>query len=140
MFIARNRFAVLDKATSTIQIRNLQNEITKKCAPPCATTDAVFYAGTGMLLCRSEDKVGIGLGEVPHPELTRGRLGKAWSSFGDRKVTRVSRLQLWHSLAHPKTRHAGGLLGGHLPHSAARCRHGDVGGCASCTHVMIGTE
>eukprot|EP00882_Tetradesmus_deserticola_P033562 GHRQ01038352.1.p3 GENE.GHRQ01038352.1~~GHRQ01038352.1.p3 ORF type:complete len:122 (-),score=25.78 GHRQ01038352.1:462-827(-) len=40
-----------------LQVRNLQNEITKKCAPPCATTDAVFYAGTGLLLCRSEDKV-----------------------------------------------------------------------------------
>ncbi len=25
--------------------------------PPCATTDAIFYAGTGMLLCRSEDKI-----------------------------------------------------------------------------------
>ena len=58
VFIARNRFAVLDRAANTIQIRNLQNEITKKCAPPCATTDAVFYAGTGTLLCRSEDKVG----------------------------------------------------------------------------------
>ena len=57
VFIARNRFAVLDKASSSIQIRNLQNEITKKCTPPCATTDAIFYAGTGMLLCRSEDKV-----------------------------------------------------------------------------------
>ncbi len=57
VFIARNRFAVLDKAANTIQIRNLQNEITKKCAPPCATTDAIFYAGTGVLLCRSEDKV-----------------------------------------------------------------------------------
>lgn len=57
MFIARNRFAVLDKASGQIQVRNLQNEITKKCAPPCSTTDAVFYAGTGLLLCRSEDKV-----------------------------------------------------------------------------------
>eukprot|EP00775_Hariotina_reticulata_P004965 gene4965-5206_t len=57
VFIARNRFAVLDKASSTIQVRNLQNEITKKCAPPCASTDAVFYAGTGLLLCRSEDKM-----------------------------------------------------------------------------------
>lgn len=38
-------------------MRNLQNEITKKCAPPCASTDALFYAGTGLLLCRSEDKV-----------------------------------------------------------------------------------
>jgi hypothetical protein len=42
---------------ASLQVRNLQNEITKKCAPPCATTDAVFYAGTGLLLCRSEDKV-----------------------------------------------------------------------------------
>ncbi|EFJ41149.1 hypothetical protein VOLCADRAFT_77684 [Volvox carteri f. nagariensis] len=57
VFIARNRFAVLDKSTNTIQIRNLQNEITKKVPTPCATTDAIFYAGTGMLLCRSEDKV-----------------------------------------------------------------------------------
>ncbi|GLI66143.1 hypothetical protein VaNZ11_009877 [Volvox africanus] len=57
VFIARNRFAVLDKATNSIQIRNLQNEITKKVPTPCATTDAIFYAGTGMLLCRSEDKV-----------------------------------------------------------------------------------
>jgi hypothetical protein len=58
IFIARNRFAVLDKTTNTIQIRNLQNEITKKVLAPCATTDAIFYAGTGMLLCRMEDKVG----------------------------------------------------------------------------------
>lgn len=42
---------------SALQVRNLENEITKKTAPPCASTDAVFYAGTGMLLCRSEDKV-----------------------------------------------------------------------------------
>lgn len=57
VFIARNRFAVLDKSSNTIQIRNLQNEITKKCPPPCSSTDSIFYAGTGMLLCRSEDKV-----------------------------------------------------------------------------------
>lgn len=57
VFIARNRFAVLDRTANTIQIRNLQNEITKKCSPPDSTTDCIFYAGTGMLLCRSEDKV-----------------------------------------------------------------------------------
>ncbi|KXZ51367.1 hypothetical protein GPECTOR_13g856 [Gonium pectorale] len=57
VFIARNRFVVLDKATNTIQIRNLQNEITTKVPTPCATTDAILYVGTGMLLCRSEDKV-----------------------------------------------------------------------------------
>ena len=38
-------------------MRNLDNEVTKKCAPPCATTDALFYAGTGLLLCRADDKV-----------------------------------------------------------------------------------
>lgn len=58
MFIARNRFAVLDKATNEILIKNLRNEITKKTSAPVPGTDAMFYAGTGMLLCRSEDKVG----------------------------------------------------------------------------------
>lgn len=57
VFIARNRFAVLDKGSNQIVIKNLGNEITKKAPSPCATTDAIFYAGTGTLLCRSEDKV-----------------------------------------------------------------------------------
>ncbi len=58
VFIARNRFAVLDKSSNQLLIKNLQNEVTKKCAaPPGAPTDAIFYAGTGALLCRSEDKV-----------------------------------------------------------------------------------
>eukprot|EP00201_Polytomella_parva_P004063 CAMPEP_0175079292 /NCGR_PEP_ID=MMETSP0052_2-20121109/24734_1 /TAXON_ID=51329 ORGANISM="Polytomella parva, Strain SAG 63-3" /NCGR_SAMPLE_ID=MMETSP0052_2 /ASSEMBLY_ACC=CAM_ASM_000194 /LENGTH=1320 /DNA_ID=CAMNT_0016349591 /DNA_START=62 /DNA_END=4023 /DNA_ORIENTATION=+ len=57
VFIARNRFAALDRPTNTIHIRNLQNEITKKVPAPLPGTDAIFYAGTGMLLCRSEDKL-----------------------------------------------------------------------------------
>eukprot|EP00245_Coleochaete_scutata_P006026 TRINITY_DN20136_c0_g1_i1.p1 TRINITY_DN20136_c0_g1~~TRINITY_DN20136_c0_g1_i1.p1 ORF type:complete len:1228 (-),score=277.17 TRINITY_DN20136_c0_g1_i1:960-4643(-) len=57
VFVARNRFAVLDKNHNQIIIKNLRNEVTKKTAPPCATTDAIFYAGTGNLLCRSDDKV-----------------------------------------------------------------------------------
>jgi coatomer protein complex subunit alpha (xenin) len=57
VFIARNRFAVLDKGNSQIQIKNLRNEITKKCPAPDSTTDALFYAGTGLLLCRCDDKV-----------------------------------------------------------------------------------
>mmetsp|Transcript_18514 Transcript_18514/g.51859 ORF Transcript_18514/g.51859 Transcript_18514/m.51859 type:complete len:1226 (-) Transcript_18514:342-4019(-) len=57
VFIARNRFAVLDKSSNQIQIKNLRNEVTKKCAPPDAGTDSIFYAGTGLLLCRTEDKV-----------------------------------------------------------------------------------
>ena len=56
VFIARNRFAVLDKGTGQIQIKNLRNEITKKVTAPSPTTDSIFYAGTGALLCRSEDK------------------------------------------------------------------------------------
>ena len=44
------------RARGQLLIKNLRNEVTKKCAPPCPATDAVFYAGTGMLLCRSEDK------------------------------------------------------------------------------------
>ena len=32
-------------------------KVTKKLAPPHAATDLIFYAGTGMLLCRAEDKV-----------------------------------------------------------------------------------
>ena len=56
-FVARNRFAVLDKAAGQILIKNLRNEVTKKCAPPLPGTDAIFYAGTGCLLCRSEDKM-----------------------------------------------------------------------------------
>ena len=58
VFIARNRFAVLDKSSNQLLIKNLQNEITKKCAcPPGTPTDTIFYAGTGALLCRSEEKV-----------------------------------------------------------------------------------
>ena len=49
---------MLEKGSNTLLIKNLQNEVTKKCAPPPgAPTDAIFYAGTGALLCRSEDKV-----------------------------------------------------------------------------------
>jgi len=57
VFVARNRFAVLDKQTNNIVIKNLDNEMTKKCPTPCTSTDSIFYAGTGSLLCRSEDKM-----------------------------------------------------------------------------------
>ena len=56
-FVARNRFAVLDKGTNTISVKNLQNETTKRCASPCPTTETIFYGGTGMVLCKSEDKM-----------------------------------------------------------------------------------
>eukprot|EP00249_Psilotum_nudum_P025087 c29370_g1_i2 orf=331-3948(+) len=57
VFVARNRFAVLDKNHNQILIKNLKNEVTKKCSAPIPTTDLIFFAGTGNLLCRSEDRI-----------------------------------------------------------------------------------
>lgn len=56
VFVARQRFAVLDK-NRQILIKNFQNEVTKKCAPPHASTDYLFMAGTGSLLLRSEERI-----------------------------------------------------------------------------------
>ncbi|KAL2927244.1 Coatomer subunit alpha-1 [Bienertia sinuspersici] len=56
VFIARNRFAVLDKTNNQVLTKNLKNETVKKSPLPIAT-DAIFYAGTGNLICRAEDKV-----------------------------------------------------------------------------------
>ncbi|XP_015755385.1 PREDICTED: coatomer subunit alpha-like [Acropora digitifera] len=54
VWVARNRFAVLDR-THTLLIKNLKNEVTKKVqTPPC---DMIFYAGTGSLLLRDTDSV-----------------------------------------------------------------------------------
>ncbi|KAL2249766.1 UNVERIFIED_CONTAM: Coatomer subunit alpha-1 [Sesamum indicum] len=56
VFVARNRFAVLEKTSNQVLVRNLKNEIVKKSSLPIGT-DAIFYAGTGNLLCRSDDRV-----------------------------------------------------------------------------------
>ncbi|ELT95580.1 hypothetical protein CAPTEDRAFT_156336 [Capitella teleta] len=54
VWVARNRFAVLDR-THSIVIKNLKNEITKKVqAPNC---EDIFYAGTGCLLLKDADQV-----------------------------------------------------------------------------------
>ncbi|KAL8129464.1 hypothetical protein V2J09_018619 [Rumex salicifolius] len=58
VFIARNRFAVLDKTSNQVLVRNLKNEVVKKTALPVGA-DAIFYAGTGSLLCKADDKVFI---------------------------------------------------------------------------------
>ncbi|KAJ0970559.1 hypothetical protein J5N97_018518 [Dioscorea zingiberensis] len=58
VFVARNRFAVLDKSNNQALVKNLKNEIVKKSVLPIAT-DAIFYAGTGNLLCKAEDRVVI---------------------------------------------------------------------------------
>uniref|UniRef100_A0A336MCE9 Coatomer subunit alpha n=1 Tax=Culicoides sonorensis TaxID=179676 RepID=A0A336MCE9_CULSO len=54
LWVARNRFAVLDRQNQLV-IKNFKNEVTKKIqAPSC---DEIFYAGTGMLLLREADHV-----------------------------------------------------------------------------------
>ncbi|KAF4369616.1 coatomer subunit alpha-1 [Cannabis sativa] len=58
VFVARNRFAVLDKSSNQVLVKNLKNEVVKKSVLPIAA-DAIFYAGTGNLLCRAEDRVVI---------------------------------------------------------------------------------
>ncbi|PIN21684.1 Vesicle coat complex COPI, alpha subunit [Handroanthus impetiginosus] len=58
VFVARNRFAVLEKSSNQALVKNLKNEIVKKSVLPIAT-DAIFYAGTGNLLCRAEDRIVI---------------------------------------------------------------------------------
>ncbi|XP_043714233.1 coatomer subunit alpha-1 [Telopea speciosissima] len=58
VFVARNRFAVLDKSNNQVLVKNLKNEVVKKSVLPIAA-DAIFYAGTGNLLCRADDRVVI---------------------------------------------------------------------------------
>lgn len=54
IWVARNRFAVLDR-THSLMIKNLKNEVTKKVQTP--NCDEIFYAGTGMLLLRDPEGV-----------------------------------------------------------------------------------
>lgn len=56
VWVARNRFAVLDR-THSVVIKNLKNEVTKKVQTP--NCDEIFYAGTGMLLLRDADGVSL---------------------------------------------------------------------------------
>jgi len=55
VWVARNRFAVLDK-THTLVIKNLKNEVTKK-VQVSGSCDEIFYAGTGCLLLRDADGI-----------------------------------------------------------------------------------
>ncbi|KAF5730113.1 coatomer subunit alpha-1 [Tripterygium wilfordii] len=58
VFIARNRFAVLDKIGNKVIVKNLKNEAVKNVELKFPA-DAIFYAGTGNVLCRAEDRVQI---------------------------------------------------------------------------------
>ncbi|KAF5734723.1 coatomer subunit alpha-1 [Tripterygium wilfordii] len=58
VFIARNRFAVLEKIGNKVIVKNLKNEAVKNVELKFPA-DAIFYAGTGNVLCRAEDRVHI---------------------------------------------------------------------------------
>jgi len=56
-FLARNRFAILDK-NRQIMISDLTNEKRKSISPPNPSTDKLFSAGiSGRLLLRSDDRI-----------------------------------------------------------------------------------
>uniref|UniRef100_A0A7S3GXJ7 Coatomer subunit alpha n=1 Tax=Spumella elongata TaxID=89044 RepID=A0A7S3GXJ7_9STRA len=56
VFIARDRFAVLDKGRQLL-IKNFQNEVVKRSTPPIPGVDCLFFAGTsGRLLLKAEER------------------------------------------------------------------------------------
>jgi coatomer protein complex subunit alpha (xenin) len=57
VFLARDRFAVLDKSRQLL-IKNFQNEVIKKVNPPLVGVDGLFFAGiSGRVILKSEDKI-----------------------------------------------------------------------------------
>jgi coatomer protein complex subunit alpha (xenin) len=57
VFIARDRFVVLDKSRQLL-VKNFQNEVIKRSTPPLGGVDGLFYAGTsGRVILRSEDRL-----------------------------------------------------------------------------------
>ncbi|KAK6910995.1 hypothetical protein I203_105030 [Kwoniella mangroviensis CBS 8507] len=56
IFVARNRLAVLDKATQNIEIKDLSNSITKTVKCPVQTNE-IFYGGTASLLLATPTSV-----------------------------------------------------------------------------------
>ncbi|CBZ51893.1 AT3G15980 protein, related [Neospora caninum Liverpool] len=73
-FVARNRFAMIDKAGATsLGVYNMNNELCKKVELPCPV-DRLFFGGNNRLILKSEDK--LRLFEVPtcrvYPEVQCG--------------------------------------------------------------------
>uniref|UniRef100_M4B2G5 Coatomer subunit alpha n=1 Tax=Hyaloperonospora arabidopsidis (strain Emoy2) TaxID=559515 RepID=M4B2G5_HYAAE len=57
VFVARNRFAVLDKSRHIV-IKNFQNEVTKKITPPNGTAHGMYFGGVvGRVLLHIDDKM-----------------------------------------------------------------------------------
>ncbi|KAJ7035460.1 hypothetical protein C8F04DRAFT_1344342 [Mycena alexandri] len=56
IFVARNRFAVLQKTTQLIKVRDLANTVVKTIKPPVQTNE-IFYGGTASLILSSATSV-----------------------------------------------------------------------------------
>ncbi|KAJ7739549.1 coatomer subunit alpha-2 [Mycena metata] len=56
IFVARNRYAVLQKTTQLIEIRDLANTVVKTIKPPVQTNE-IFYGGTASLMLSSATSV-----------------------------------------------------------------------------------
>uniref|UniRef100_A0A1J3GEB0 Coatomer subunit alpha-2 n=1 Tax=Noccaea caerulescens TaxID=107243 RepID=A0A1J3GEB0_NOCCA len=55
VFIAKSRFALLERSSNQVIVMDLQNKVVKTRSLPMPT-NAIFYAGTAVLLCTNEDK------------------------------------------------------------------------------------
>ncbi|TCD66559.1 hypothetical protein EIP91_001227 [Steccherinum ochraceum] len=56
IFVARNRFAVLNKTTQLIEVHDLSNSVVKSIKPPVVTNE-IFYGGTASLILSSTSSV-----------------------------------------------------------------------------------
>ncbi|XP_006463326.1 hypothetical protein AGABI2DRAFT_73371 [Agaricus bisporus var. bisporus H97] len=56
IFVARNRFAALNKTTQLIEVRDLSNSTVKTIKPPVQTNE-IFYGGTACLILSSTSSV-----------------------------------------------------------------------------------
>ncbi|KAF5329996.1 hypothetical protein D9611_010428 [Ephemerocybe angulata] len=56
IFVARNRFAILNKASQLIEVRDLSNTVVKSIKPPVQTNE-IFYGGTACLILSSTTSV-----------------------------------------------------------------------------------
>jgi len=88
VFLGRNRFAVLDRHQRQIVIKNLNNETTKRVAPPLPNVDGLMEGGaSGRVLLRTEDRAILFevqsrrvLGELNAPKLK----SVVWSPDGSK--------------------------------------------------------
>ncbi|EIM89149.1 coatomer subunit alpha-2 [Stereum hirsutum FP-91666 SS1] len=56
IFVARNRFAVLNKTSQLVEVRDLANSVVKSIKPPVQTNE-IFYGGTASLILSSTSSV-----------------------------------------------------------------------------------